>query len=60
MQMYISNTMPYGYMMAPLEHESKLEEDKNQLTNVLVMILHETGEIIMKESMSDYLPRIRK
>lgn len=58
--MYISNSQHYGYMMAPIEHESSLHIDKAQLTNVLAMMINDMGEVYVTDSMKDYLPKVRK
>lgn len=58
--MHISNSHNYGYMMAPIEHESSLQFDKAQLRNVLAMIINDVGELHVTDSMKDYLPKIRK
>lgn len=58
--MHISNSKDYGYMMAPVDHESSLNMDKAQLTNVLAMIINDLGEVHVSDSIKDFLPKIRK
>lgn len=39
--LYVSNSVNYGYMLAPLEQEDMIEKDYQQLTNIKVLFINE-------------------
>ncbi|XP_054709347.1 glycosyltransferase 25 family member-like [Uloborus diversus] len=55
-KMFISNKEPYGYMLAPLEKENTLEDDREQLINLKVEIMLDYPVIQVPKELAHFNP----
>ncbi|GIZ03232.1 procollagen galactosyltransferase 2, partial [Caerostris extrusa] len=55
-KMWVCNEEPFGYMMAPLEKDNSLPDDREQLQNLKVEMLVEHPRVHISRSLSHFVP----
>lgn len=50
--LFITNEVPFGYILQPLENTDQLEQDYKQLQNIKTNIIHDLGQVA---EVKDYL-----
>lgn len=53
--MYISNKKPFGHITVPLEGDETIEKDHEKLTDVLLSIVNDLGDISIVASMREFI-----
>lgn len=56
-KMFVLNKEEFGYMLAPLEKDNTLEDDKEQLINLKVEMMVEHPEIYVSPSLQRFVPQ---
>lgn len=55
-KMFVLNKEEFGYMMAPLEKDNSMGDDKAQLVNLKVEMMVEHSEVFFSPSLEHFLP----